>query len=78
MPEGWDEARLDATLFPRSRTAAADSTAEKESKRTPPDFAAIHEQLRNNKYVTLQLRAFGAQFGEDDAGNLRAYDYGSG
>jgi len=23
--------------------------------RTPPDFAAIHEQLHTNKYVTLQL-----------------------
>jgi transposase len=23
--------------------------------RTPPDFAAMHEQLRRNKYVTLQL-----------------------
>ncbi len=36
--------------------------------RTPPDFAAIHEQLHNSKYVTLQLlweeyypHAFGIQ-----------------
>jgi transposase len=55
LPEGWDEARLDATLFPRAGTAAPGGTAEKKLKRTPPDFAAIHEQLRSSKYVTLQL-----------------------
>ena len=51
LPEGWDDARLEATLFPR--TAAA--VAERKPTRTAPDFAAIHEQLRSSKYVTLQL-----------------------
>ena len=50
LPEGWDEARVEATLFPRTGP-----TAEKKPARTPPDFAAIHEQLRSSKYVTLQL-----------------------
>jgi transposase len=51
LPEGWDEARLEATLFPRAEPAAP----EKKPARTPPDFGAIHEQLRSHKYVTLQL-----------------------
>ena len=50
LPEGWDEARVEATLFPR-----IEPTTEKSPARTPPDFAAIHEQLRSSKYVTLQL-----------------------
>jgi transposase len=51
LPEDWDEARLNAALFPR-RTPTA---AQQRPSRTPPDFAAIHEQLRSSKYVTLQL-----------------------
>ena len=50
LPEGWDEARVEATLFPRTGPTAA----ENKPVRTPPDFAAIHEQLRSSKYVTLQ------------------------
>ena len=50
LPEDWDEARVDAALFPRREA----TIAEKNPTRTPPDFAAIHEQLRGNKYVTLQ------------------------
>jgi hypothetical protein len=42
---------VEATLFPRTGPTAA----EKNPVRTPPDFAAIHEQLRSSKYVTLQL-----------------------
>ena len=38
-------------MFPRREP----TIAEKNPARTPPDFAAIHEQLRSNKYVTLQL-----------------------
>jgi transposase len=37
--------------FPRREP----TLAEKNPARTPPDFAAIHEQLRSSKYVTLQL-----------------------
>ena len=51
LPEGWDETRIEATLFPRS----GPTVAEKSPARTSPDFAAIHEQLRSSKYVTLQL-----------------------
>jgi transposase len=38
-------------LFPRREPAIA----EKNPARTLPNFAAIHEQLRSSKYVTLQL-----------------------
>ena len=52
LPEDWDEARVEAAVFPRSGYTVA---SEKAAVRTPPDFDAIHEQLRANKYVTLQL-----------------------
>jgi hypothetical protein len=51
LPEDWDEARVEAAVFP----PAASPAAAPQPARTPPDFAAIHEQLRSNKYVTLQL-----------------------
>ena len=51
LPEDWDEARVEAMVFPRREATMAEKTA----VRTPPDFAAIHEQLRSSKYVTLQL-----------------------
>jgi transposase len=51
LPEDWDEARIEAEVFPRRKS----SIAEHNPARTPPDFAAIHEQLRSSKYVTLQL-----------------------
>ena len=51
LPEDWDEARLEAILFPRPEPAAL----QKPPGRTLPDLASIHEQLRSNKYVTLQL-----------------------
>ena len=51
LPGDWDEARVDAAVFPRREP----TIAEKNPGRTPPDFAAIHEQLRGSKYVTLQL-----------------------
>jgi hypothetical protein len=38
-------------VFPRREP----SIAEHNPARTPPDFAAIHEQLLCSKYVTLQL-----------------------
>jgi transposase len=50
LPDGWNEARVEAKLFPRARS----STAERKPARTMPDFASIHEQLRTNKFVTLQ------------------------
>jgi transposase len=51
LPEGWDEARLESAVFPPNETMVA----EKNPAHTAPDFAAIHEQLRSNKHVTLQL-----------------------
>jgi transposase len=51
LPEDWDEARVDAVVFPRREP----TIAEHNPARTPPDFSAIHEQLRSSKYVTLQL-----------------------
>jgi len=51
LPKDWDEARLEAALFPRPEPAAV----EEPSARTLPDLAAIHEELQKNKHVTLQL-----------------------
>ena len=51
LPEDWDEAKLVAALFPRPDVAEPADNA----TRTQPDFAAIHEQLRQHKNVTLQL-----------------------
>jgi len=51
LPGDWDEARVEALVFPRRQP----SLAEHNPARTPPDFAAIQEQLRGSKYVTLQL-----------------------
>jgi hypothetical protein len=51
LPADWDEARVEAMVFPRREP----NIAEHNPARTSPDFAAIHEQLRSNKYVTLQL-----------------------
>ncbi len=49
LPDGWDERKLEAAVFPEAATRKPPS-----SPRTPPDFSAIHEQLRD-KHVTLQL-----------------------
>lgn len=51
LPEGWDEAKVEATLFPRPQSNASS----KKAARGLPDFAAVHEQLRSHKHVTLQL-----------------------
>jgi len=55
----WDEARVDAAVFPRREP----TIAVKNPARTPPDFGAIHEQLRGSKYVTLQLLGGRADWG---------------
>src|SRR5260370_178661 len=51
LTDDWDEARIEAMVFPRREP----SIAEHNPARTSPDFAVIHEQLRSSKYVTLQL-----------------------
>jgi len=48
LPDGWDQSRLEAVLFPRPDTKP-------QSKKSPPDFANVREQLRNHRHVTLQL-----------------------
>ena len=50
LPEGWDDARLEAALFPPVGSPPQPST-----QKSPPDFAAIHEQLQRHRHVTLQL-----------------------
>jgi len=51
LPEGWDEAKVEARLFPRPESNAPS----KKAPRALPDFAPIHEQLRSHAHVTLQL-----------------------
>ena len=51
LAEGWDEARIETTLLRRAESAVEET----KPARTPPDFAAIHQELRSNKNVTLQL-----------------------
>jgi len=48
LPEGWDEARLEETLFghPLRRY---------ETRRPTPDFARLHQELQSNRHLTLQL-----------------------
>ena len=50
LPEGWDDTRLEAALFPPVGSPPQPST-----QKSPPDFAAIHEQLQRHRHVTLQL-----------------------
>jgi hypothetical protein len=49
LPEGWDDARLEAALFP-----PVGSPPQPTTQKSPPDFAAIHEQLQRHRHVTLQ------------------------
>ena len=50
LPEGWDDVRLEAALFPPSGSPPQPST-----HKSRPDFAVIHEQLQCHRHVTLQL-----------------------
>jgi len=47
LPAGWDDARLQAALF-------GERSPLRRARKQPPDFAAIHQQLRH-PHVTLQL-----------------------
>jgi hypothetical protein len=51
LPEGWDDARVEAALFPRSGLPAT----ERAPVRSKPDFVSTHEQLRQHRHLTLQL-----------------------
>ena len=48
LPDGWDDTRLEEALYPNSEVKP-------QPKKSPPDFAAVHEQLRTHRHVTLQL-----------------------
>ena|SRR5205809_1796687 len=47
LPEGWDEARLEETLFGHP--------LRRETRRPTPDFARLHQELQSNRHLTLQL-----------------------
>ena len=51
IAEGWDEERLEAALFPRTACVTKAPAA----KRSQPDLAGIHEQLRQHGHLSLQL-----------------------
>ena len=48
LPDGWDDTRLEAALY-------SSLEARPQPKKSPPDFAAVHDQLRTHRHVTLQL-----------------------
>jgi transposase len=48
LPEGWDDDRLEATLFGRPRHNS-------QPQRPQPDFASIHQQLQQHLHLTQQL-----------------------
>src|SRR6266699_6110822 len=50
LPDDWDDAHLEAALFPSPGTSPQPPTG-----KAAPDFAAIHEQLQRHRHVTLQL-----------------------
>jgi transposase len=47
LPEGWEDSHLEAALFPSPEAKPATKSA--------PDYAAIQEQLRCHRHMTLQL-----------------------
>jgi transposase len=51
LPEDWDEARVEAALFPETSTPSEPPNA----VRALPDFTTIHKELQSDKHVTLQL-----------------------
>lgn len=48
LPDGWDDTRLEAALYPEAKPHPP-------ARKSAPDFAAVHEQLRTHRHVTLQL-----------------------
>ena len=50
LPDDWDDAHLEAALFPSPGASPQPPTG-----KAAPDFAAIHEQLQRHRHVTLQL-----------------------
>jgi transposase len=50
LPQEWDDDRIEKELFGRSSPRS-----EPPSRRTPPDFSHIHDQLRQHRHLTLRL-----------------------
>ena len=48
LPEGWDEKRIEETLF-------GDRHPIERRQRALPDFPSLHEQLQQHRHLTLQL-----------------------
>jgi transposase len=69
LPDGWNDTRLNAALFPSNQPAIVEPASA--PRRARPDFAAIHEQLRSNKNVTLMLL-----WEEHREANGNAHSYG--
>ncbi len=53
LPESLDDSQLERLLFPPEPTHAADQGHQ--LLKPQPDFARIHQELKTNKSVTLQL-----------------------
>ena len=68
LPADWDEARVEALVFPRREP----SIAEHNPARTPPDFAAIHEQLRSQPVCDPATAVGGIPAGEPGGLSLLA------
>src|SRR5207245_8981974 len=49
LPADWDEARIEALVFPRR----VPNIAEHNPARTPHDYAGIDEQLHGRRYAPL-------------------------
>ena len=49
LPEGWDEKRIEETLFGQPLPV------ERPSERALPDFPSLYEQLHRHPHLTLQL-----------------------
>ena len=48
LPDGWNDEQVESVLYRRSQRQRSPDKA-------PPDFAALHEQLRRHRHLTLQL-----------------------
>src|SRR2546430_17178405 len=62
LPEDWDEARVDAVVFPRREPSIAGHNP----ARRAPDLGASPEPVRSSKDVTPQLPSEGYQHGAPD------------
>jgi transposase len=54
LPEGWDEQKLESSLF-AANPASVPLKAKEEGGKALPDFAKMHEQRQKHRHLTLQL-----------------------